>query len=384
MMANRWLVILGLLLAFSAMSVAAAPRGPAATFGNVPEFDIRPFLAAHPLPDAVVEQLTSDEAYSPAPFRPGMQEYVDKIDDFEGVVLDPFKWVVFDLDEDEYGSYCWGLSKCRPEPTAGEQSLWAVGGCEDGLKLNCGDPYPNGANSSAILRLDLSGWQTPPRELKLVFDVWLNTRSESRDGVVGDGLFVNYLHFLPGGRQEHVVVKHMTSQFPEDYWETVEIDLLDICDAYDCDKHHNLAGEATVLLQYLFMSKDEAGGELPEGAYIDNVRLVASDPPTPSATPTWNPTIPTPTPTDTPVATETPTLTTTPTETEGPTPTDTVPPTDTPTPTYTPEPPKGRAYLPIALKDAEVSPEATAEPTETNGPPPPTEPPETPTVPKAD
>lgn len=378
-MYKRWLAMAAVVLAFGVVTVAAMPASPEPSIA-MPAGDVRQFLQSNPIPDWVLEQARESQAFRPR-FRPEAQGYEQVIEDFEAVSLDTInRWIVYDLDGPVNGEYFWGLSKCRR--SEGEQSLWAIGN-GDGSNLPCGAPYPNGAISVAILRLDLSGWPEDVRELKLVFDVWLNTRSEPQGGVVGDGLFVSYVHIDEEGQQDHVVMRAMTSQFPEDWWEQIELDLTNVYSIYEPPPEgptYNLAGRSSeVWIEFLFKTKVAPGGELTEGAFIDNVRIQSNSAPTPSPTSTVDPsyTPPTPTNTITPTATSTATITMTPTE--GPT---EPPATLTTTPSPTPE--GFRVYLPIAFKNAELATAAPPPPTDEPGeptaePPEPTlEPPETP------
>ena len=104
------------------------------------------------------------------------------IDDFEqeSVDLDVFKgWLlVDDLNGPRKGEYYWGVSDCRSK--TGDKSAWAIGNGTDGLLMECGEEYPADVKSSATLRLDLSGWAMDTPALELVFDFWLNVRTEGK------------------------------------------------------------------------------------------------------------------------------------------------------------------------------------------------------------
>jgi hypothetical protein len=362
-MMRRWLLLVGTLLAFGVVTAAAASTQHVPSTGGRPVDDIRPYLAAHPLPQSVLDRARALPAVKPALRANAAGPYVELIDDFEGAVLDPFKWITFDEDGPVNGEYYWGLSNCRVADDGGKQALWAIGAGEDGKNLSCGAVYPPGVASGLLKPLDLTGWETPPDQLEITFETWLNMRTESINGVVPDGLFVMFLEDTGTGTPRPVVLQKLTGQFPPDWWKTIVIDLVNACDVYQPDHCVNLAGRSKVLLEWLFLTKDEAGGEMPEGAYIDNVRLVASVPPQVTAT---KPATPTATATATVSGTITATVTATITGTvtaTTPVPT-TETPSPTPTPTYTPPTPGYPVYLPVALKNAEIAlPEPGPEPT---------------------
>jgi hypothetical protein len=342
-MKNRWLLFLGAVALLGSLGTASAmpaERPGAAPVGAPP--DIRPFLAGVSLPDDVV----ANDRPGFAAYRPMQDLPTYMVDDFEAPSLNDQLWLkVWDLDADplEFGEYYWALSSCRSAPP-GSQSLWAIGGGTNGSQLPCGAIYPNGVASGAIMRLDLSVYANPT-QMELIYDFYLNTRTVEDGGVVPDGLFVIYLYNNPTtSRTEWVTIDAVTSQYPHRFFEKPrKLNLLAAEDLYKPGTVYNLYSAGTVDIMFLFKSKRAPGGELAEGAFIDNIRIGSDVPPagvtvtptepiTPSATP--EPTTETLTPEPT---TETPTPGAT---TDTPTPggsTDTpTPPTDTPTPTPTP------------------------------------------------
>lgn len=343
-MLRRMLVLTGAVVALGVFTAAAAPAVRTPDLPRVVAGLDRPDLMVRPLPDWVVRRALTIPGYRP-PASPSARPsaYEALIDDFEGPLLDPFRWIPFDGDGDQYGEYYWAMSRCRA--AAGFKSLWAIGGGKDGQRLTCGALYPRGAESHVILVLDLSGWQTPPALLSLTFDTWLNTRSEmSPGGVVGDGLFVRYTHITPEGEERSIVLQNLTSQFPPDWWKDITIDLRNACDVYNPSQCFDLAGRSRVLIEFVFVSTDEPNVQLAEGAYIDNVYLKASEPPVIIHTPTPSPTVEmTPTVSVTETATITATVT--------------VPATTEVPPTMTAEPTAGpvwsELYLPIAAQNHE-------------------------------
>lgn len=382
-MDKTWLIVPALALGLgAATAVAAMPAAPAApelpALAAPPAFDVRPLVAAEPVPERVLSAARASGGARGRVQSTGAAPYEAMIDDFEAVLLDTQKWLyIADGDKDLHGSYFWGLSKCRAK--GGTQSLWAVGDGDpsvipNGRQLRCGDNYPNGAQSTAILALDLTGWSPDVADLRLLFDFWLNTRTEIMDGVAGDGLFVVFVRTLPNGSQEEIVVDALSSEFPQRFWdESREIDLRMLRDVYGQNPNVYNAAGTVALIEFLFVSKDVAGGTKPEGSFIDNVRLEASVPPvtptpvTPTvgtpgtpvpttATPTRGPETQTPVPTTveptnppeetgTPDATESATATEGTEETATPTPTRMA--TPTPTPTMGPKP----IFMPITYRD---------------------------------
>ncbi len=351
-MARRMLVLVGAVVALGFCTAAAAPAVRTPDLPRVVAGLDRPEFLVRPLPDWVIRRALTMPAYRPptaAVARPSAYEAL--IDDFEGPLLDPFRWIPFDGDGDANGEYYWAMSRCRA--SKGFKSLWGIGGGKNGKDLQCGAVYPKGVESHVVLVLDLTGWSTPPTLLNLVFDVWLNTRSEmSPGGVVGDGLFVRYTLVTPEGEERSIVLQNLTSQFPPDWWKEIAIDLRNACDVYDPTICYDLAGKR-VLIEFLFVTADEGDGEYAEGAYIDEVYLKASSPPDVVATPT-----PTSSEIETPTVTATVTTTATITTTATVSPTVTVPitPTETPTPEPTEPPPPGAVYLPMLAVNLELGP----------------------------
>jgi hypothetical protein len=346
-------MLLGALALVSTVgTVSAMPRtdegaGPAGAPASPP--DIRPYLASLPAPaelsDAARPGFT---AYRPSQNLP---EYM--VDDFEAPTLNDQLWLkIWDLDADpeEYGEYYWALSSCQSAPP-GSQSLWGIGGGTNGSELPCGAVYPNGVSSGAIMRLDFTQYPAPA-EFELIYDFFLNTRTEEMEGVVPDGLFLIFFYVNPeNGRTEWVVIDALTSAYPKRFFEEPrKINLLAVQELYAPNRVFNLYDMKVVDFMYLFKTKRSPGGERSEGAFIDNIRIGSNVPPgevtvtpteptTPTDTP--EPTTETPTPGTETATPETPTPETSTPETGTPgtetsTPDTPTPPEDTPTPTFTP------------------------------------------------
>lgn len=284
--------------------------------------------------------------------------YEELIDDFEGQLIDTQKWF-WNLDSDfpptRFGEYFWALSQCTSKPRkAGDvQSFWAVGGGRDGSKLKCGDPYPSGAASEAALLLDLRYWDpNETQQLDLSYDYWLNTRLGVENGIVQDGLFV-VLCIPEGGEpcRRQVVLNAQFGQSTDWFDHPAMVNLLNACNYYEPSDCYSLAGRE-IIIKFLFKTQRPVTGMQPpttyaNGAFIDNVMLVADREKGPMITPlpTWTP-VPTfavtlppeMSPTTTPtldIGTEEPTETAGPSPTDGPTDTP-EPPTDTPVASNTP------------------------------------------------
>ncbi len=329
-MASKVLVLMGLVLAGSLAARAAAepvaaasPSSRPATQLAAPQADAMPaelqaFLDAHPVSQEAVRQALAkwraQRAASGVTTRIARPEidraggraeavqprvsaadevYTTVIDDFEDPVLDPNLWVVGDLDNELHGEYYWGLSQCRA--SQGVQSLWSVGAGKDGSKLGCDSLYPSGANSYALLVLDMSRFPTPPSQLDILLDYWLNTRIVDEAGVVPDGLFVSWMRPVAEG-SERVVLKAVTSQYPERFFnDPMRIDLVQAEEIYEPKRTFDLTKEPVVLIEFLFMSRDPVAEEPPPttfqgGVFIDNVRLVSDvQPNLARALPIWDP-----------------------------------------------------------------------------------------------
>mgnify|MGYP001153501832 FL=1 len=203
--------------------------------------------------DRTHNRVPEGRALRPRNYVPDQNGYYHVIDDFEqaGKDLDVFKgWVlVEDLNGALYGDYYWGVSNCNHKSGIGERSAWAIGNGAQGSGLQCGAYYPHGVNSSALLRLDLSGFPEDVDALELVFDFWLNLRTEVEGGVVPDGLFVTYhLPTAVGDSPfERVVVAKLTGQLADRFWDTPwRIQLNALTDLNDPGRVFNVAGLADV------------------------------------------------------------------------------------------------------------------------------------------
>jgi hypothetical protein len=416
-MNHRRLVALALLVActFGAGAALAAPDRPLPavpkTSSSATDAAVVTWLRQL---DRTHNNVPAGHGLRPAPYVPDQGGYSYMIDDFEQGTrdFDFYKgWVlVEDLNGPLYGDYYWGVSDCQAK--SGTRSGWAIGNGEQGALLDCGAYYPHGVNSSALLRLDLTGFPQDIGSLELVFDFWLNLRTEVEGGVVPDGLFV--LYHLPTSVGElpfeRVVVAKLTGQQPDRFWSYPwRVPLNAATDLNDPQRVFNLAGLPDVDIEFLMVTKQTDGTTYPEGVFIDNVRLEASEAPitpspgTPRPTKTPSPTTPVPTTavpttpsaetptTETPTSetptsetptSETPTSETptseTPTSGTPGTPTSETPTSETPTsetptsetptlpsesPTWTPSPetatptPEGyRIFLPVALNESLLVP----------------------------
>lgn len=368
-MKKRWLLVLGLVVVLGAVGTVSAMPEDSRGGTGVPAVDrvpdIRPYLADKEVPAAVRDTRRPGFRVSAQPGQ--ATDYV--VDDFEAPAINENLWLrIYDLDEppEEHGEYYWSLSRCRSNPPPGNQSFWAIGAGANGSQQSCGSAYPSGAASAAIMRLDLTTFPSPT-QLDLVWDFWLNTRTVEMGGVAPDGLFLIFLYENPEtGRTEWVTLAAITSEYPERFFqEPWRVDLLKAKEIYPPYREFDLHALGQVNLMFLFKSKRESGGELPEGVYIDNLRLSADVAP---VTPTPGGDTPTPTPEVTEPTPETPTPSDTPEITPG-TPTDTPEitpgtPSDTPetpgtpgtpTPTDTEEPPVlwPWVYLPLLMNGQE-------------------------------
>lgn len=309
---SMMLVLVGFaaLQAAALPAAAAGPAGRSAAVAEAPRAgampaEIRAFLDTHPVPVQAVRHAESkllaqreSAAQAQQVDRAGLEIasgrgahidgagsrtdkaddlYTTVIDDFEGSVLDPNLWTVSDLDGELYGEYYWGLSKCRA--SQGVQSLWSVGGGKDGSKLGCDDLYPSGVNSSAMLAMDMSRFSTPPSQLDFLVDYWLNTRIFDEAGVVPDGLFISWLKPMQNGTVERIVLKAVTSQYPDRFFnDPMRFDLVQATEVYEPYRTFDLSKEPVLLMEFLFMSRDAIANEPPPttfvgGAFIDNIRL---------------------------------------------------------------------------------------------------------------
>lgn len=207
-------------------------------------------------------------------------------------------WTIpVDPEDPRTERYQWAPRTCRP--SEGDHGLWAVGGGTLGGQLECGDSYPPGIRSVAILSLDLRPHDSATT-LKLAFDLWGDTIS---DAALGDFFTVNYLRPTAEGFPERVTVIDWTGATGPDF-RTERLDLLDLADLFNPNRRFNLAG-TTAELEFVFRTARDSVFR-PEGVTIDRVRLERDG--VPSATPSPPPA----SPTDSPTATAT--------ETNGPTP----------------------------------------------------------------
>lgn len=294
----------------TATHAAASPAGPAPQparpdsgiplpAGPMPEA-VKAFLDAHPVPagaaayaraKAEAARARASDPWRRASVADGSgapvarrvdgpsDTYLWTIDDFDASAIpDPSLWTMMDLDLTTFGDFQWGLSQCRA--ANGTQSLWAVGGGDDGSRLTCEDLYPPGANSSAMLAVDLTRFSTPPSQLDFLVDFWLNTRIFEEAGVAADGLFVSYLKPRENQEPERIVLVALTSQYPERFFsDPLRIDMLKATEVYPPYREVDMSTDPAPLIEFLFMSRDPnpQDGAMPTtfmgGAFIDNVRI---------------------------------------------------------------------------------------------------------------
>ena len=377
----KWLVAAALILGASAATVSFAmpsEPGPARDRGalrageGIPP-ELEALYAEHPIEQSLLDAaLARPERRLPRRLdagqrAQGLDDTVQwEVDHFDNVAtLDPMLWIsVSDLN-DVSGRISWGeyfptVSRCRfTTPT---QSMWLFGGGLDGSKLACSDNYPSGANASAIMLLDMTTmFSSPPAELKMQFDYWLNLRIFEEGGVVPDGLFVNLV--LPRDDlpvPERVTIARITSEFEERFFDDPKaVDLLAAQDLFNSEREPiNIYDLGVAFIEFLALTQrpsvdNPTPSTLPGGIFVDTIDLVSDlEPMLPPGTQTGGITATPLPPTDTPTPSATPTPSVTPT---GKPATDTPETPDTPTPSETPDHTGGGTiYLPIGVQAAEL------------------------------
>jgi hypothetical protein len=263
----------------------AEEEARAAALSNV-EVDIRPLLAEGDSPAEAIAQRRAAGLAGLDGQRTGFRPQVTRqlaqggnemmIEDFEVSLLDPFKWLlIYDINGTDFGEYFWTLEQCHASSRyGGVQSLWALGGGRDGETLACEDPNPRGTRASALLTLDLTGFAEDVRQLDLIFDFFLNTRTFQEEGIVPDGMFL-ILYPDVSNLVVPVVIDGVTAAKPEGFFiNPLEYDLTNMCNDYAADECYNLAGKE-VVLEFFFITQMRNGTRLPGGAFIDNIRLVS-------------------------------------------------------------------------------------------------------------
>ncbi len=309
-MTQRWSITAAIaaalaLLVTSALAVSATEPGTDSDSAAAPSdvgIDIRPMLDDRTAPGDVLQQrqATAFDHVGRRGFRPhvtgrtaqGANELL--VEDFEVSVLDPLKWLlIYDVNGQDFGEYFWTLEQCHASTRTkygGIQSLWALGGGRDGETLACEDPYPRGARASALLTLDLSGFAEDVRQLDLVFDFFLNTRTFQEEGIVPDGLFL-ILYPDASSLETPVVIDGVTASKPEGFFlNALEYDLTNVCNDYDPEECFNLAGKS-VILEFFFISQMRNGTRLPGGTFVDNIRLLSDSTPLMHSTPVEQPAV---------------------------------------------------------------------------------------------
>ena len=166
-------------------------------------------------------------------------------ENFEGAFPGP--WVVFDNNGATGGDYSWAKRNCRPY--SGGYSGWAVGGGVDGWNLNCGNTYPNNAQSWMMYG-PFSLQNATAADLSM--SLWYNT--EAGYDPICLGVSIN-------GSQFYAYCYDGASGG----WVGVGMDLA------NAPQLGNLLGQPNVWIAVIFIS--DVSITLPEGAYMDNLWL---------------------------------------------------------------------------------------------------------------
>ncbi len=158
----------------------------------------------------------------------------------------------------EYGIYLWDMSDCRVY--AGQKSVWAYGGGDDGDLLPCGAPYPDAYSMETMLN------QTMPIDLEYVAKgeysakVWTNLAPDDElclkvavleSGDCDTGLKSEY----------HGVCRTGATNG----WEDLTLDLSNV------PTLGNVLGQPRVCVAITFEADE--GDSRPEGAYVDDVSM---------------------------------------------------------------------------------------------------------------
>jgi hypothetical protein len=165
-------------------------------------------------------------------------------DDFEGTF--PGGWYVFDNDGSTNGEYFWDKENCRPY--AGDHSAWVVGGGANGSALQCGDAYPNNAQSWMIYGPFSLEEAT---DAEFVFMYWLNSE-------------IGYDELFAGASIDGAVFNGEVTSGDQD-WTEKNFDLTDV---YEIG---NLTGQPAVWVAIVFWSDSSVNDGV--GAYVDNVEI---------------------------------------------------------------------------------------------------------------
>ncbi len=180
-------------------------------------------------------------------------------DTFEGETIGWHRtaWNEGNLPPDDFGWYLWDFSECRVY--AGEKSVWAYGGGDDGSLLPCGAAYPDAYSMGTMLN------QTMPINLKYVAKgvysakVWTNLAPDDElclkvavreSGDCDTGLKSEYHGACRTGATTG--------------WEDLTLDL------------HNVPTLGSVLGKQVCVAvifQADIGDSRPEGAYVDDVSL---------------------------------------------------------------------------------------------------------------
>ena len=165
------------------------------------------------------------------------------VEDFEGTF--PGAWDLSDLGAGA-GDYLWSKSPCRP--FAGSNSGWAVGGV-NGSGLPCGSNYPDGVQSWMIYGPFSLADAT---RAGITFQLWLNSQTDHDFVLLGASTdrtqFNGYQYWGDSGG-----------------WTEASLDLSAVPTQGD------LTGKPEVYVTLVFGS--DAGTNLPEGAYADDIVL---------------------------------------------------------------------------------------------------------------
>jgi hypothetical protein len=169
-------------------------------------------------------------------------------DGFEGDF--PGNWITYDEDGISTSECHWGKRNCRPY--FDDFSAWAVGGGADGSNLNCGDHYPNDANSWMIYGpFSLEG----ATYAEFSFNYWLNSE-----------LDYDYFSVLASINGSNFFGIQISGQEAE--WRDHVFDLTNVYSIGD------LTGQPQVWIGFLFTSDNTTTCEA--GVYVDDVVIRAS------------------------------------------------------------------------------------------------------------
>ncbi len=193
-------------------------------------------------------------------WTPGLAPH-QLIDDFEAAAWpDPSIWAaVLDLSGRDDAPITWGPRECRA--ASGRQSLWAIGGGDRGRSLPCGNAFPHGQVSSAVLALDLRPLHAVA-ELWLSFDLWA-------DAAPNEGLLISVLEADTQGNPSGRRIVYSATGHSASWARGVKLDLVRLIDRFS-GREMDARGQY-VLLEFLFLGLADTPDA--EGIYLDNLAL---------------------------------------------------------------------------------------------------------------